>query len=40
MKLDRTNEVKNKSIIFSSGEPIFVSGKDAGKVIDPTPTGR
>ena len=40
MKLDRTSEVEIKSIIFSNGEPIFISGKDAGKVIDPTPTGK
>jgi len=40
MKLDRTSEVEIKSIIFSNGEPIFISGKDTGKVIDPTPTGK
>ena len=40
MKPDRTSDVEIKAIIFSDGEPIFVSGKDTGKVIDPTPIGK
>jgi hypothetical protein len=40
MKPDRTSEVEIKAIIFSKGEPIFVSGKDTGKIVDPTPTGK
>jgi hypothetical protein len=40
MKPDRTSEVEIKSIIFSNGEPIFVSGKDTGKIVDPTPIGK
>ena len=39
MKPDRTSEVGIRSIIFSKGEPIFVWGKDTGKIVDPTPTG-
>ena len=35
-----TNEVAIKSIIFNNGEPIFVWGKDNGKIVDPTPIGK
>jgi hypothetical protein len=40
MKPDRTSDVEIRAIIFSGGEPIFVSGKDTGKVVDPTPIGK
>jgi hypothetical protein len=40
MKPGGTSDVDLKSIIFSNGEPIFVSGKATGKVIDPTPIGK
>ena len=40
MKPDRTSEVGIRSIIFSKGEPIFAWGKDRGKIVDPTPTGK
>jgi hypothetical protein len=40
LKPDRTSEVEVKSIIFSNGEPIFIWGKDTGKVVDPTPIGK
>jgi hypothetical protein len=40
MKPDRTNDVEIRAIIFSEGEPIFVSGKDTGKIIGPTPIGK
>lgn len=37
MKPDGTGEADLRSIIFSSGEPIFVWGKATGKIIDPAP---
>jgi hypothetical protein len=40
MKPDRTSEVEIRSIIFSNGEPVFAWGKDTGKIVDPTPTGK
>jgi hypothetical protein len=40
MKPDRTSEVEIRSMIFSNGEAVFVSGKDTGKVVDPTPIGK
>ena len=40
MKPGGTSEVDLKSIIFSNGEPIFVTGKASGKLVDPTPIGK
>jgi hypothetical protein len=40
MKPDRTSEVEIRAIIFSNGEAIFASGKDTGRVVDPTPIGQ
>jgi hypothetical protein len=40
MKPDRTSDVEIRAIIFSDGEPLFVQGKDAGKIVDPTPIGK
>lgn len=37
MKPDNTGEADFRSIIFSSGEPIFIWGKAMGKIIDPAP---
>lgn len=40
MKSGGISELDLKSIIFSNGEPIFVSGKANGKLVDPTPIGK
>jgi hypothetical protein len=40
MKPGGTSEVSIRSIIFSNGEPIFVSGNATGKIVDPTPIGK
>jgi hypothetical protein len=40
MKPDRTSDVEIRAIIFSKGEPIFLWGKDTGKIVDPTPIGK
>ncbi len=40
MKPDRTSEVEIRSIIFSNGEAVFATGKDTGRVVDPTPIGK
>jgi hypothetical protein len=40
MKSDRTSDVEIKAIVFSNGEPIFVHGKDTGKIVDHTPIGK
>jgi hypothetical protein len=40
MKPGGTSELDLKSIVFSNGEPIFVSGKASGKIVDPTPIGK
>jgi hypothetical protein len=40
IKSDGTGEADIKYIIFSNGEPVFVTGKAAGKVVDPTPIYR
>ncbi len=39
MKPGGTGELVLNSIIFSSGEPILVTGKAIGKLVDPTPIG-
>jgi hypothetical protein len=40
MKAGGISELELRSIIFSNGEPIFVSGKANGKLVDPTPIGK
>ena len=40
MKPGGTSELDLKSIIFVSGEPVFVMGKASGKIVDPTPIGK
>ncbi len=40
MKSGGISDVDIRSIIFSNGEPIFVVGKDTGRIIDPTPIGK
>jgi hypothetical protein len=40
MKPGGISDLDLKSIIFSSGESIFVMGKASGKIVDPTPIGR
>jgi hypothetical protein len=40
MKPGGTSELDLKSIIFVSGEPVFVMGKATGKIVDPTPIGK
>ncbi len=40
MKPGGVSELDLKSIIFSSGEPIFAWGKAEGKLVDPTPIGK
>jgi hypothetical protein len=40
MKMGGTSDVDIKSIVFSSGEPIFIVGKATGKLVDPTPIGK
>ncbi len=40
MKSGGISDLDLRSIVFSDGEPILVSGKANGKIIDPTPIGK
>ncbi len=40
MKPGGISELDLRSIIFSGGDPVYVSGKATGKIIDPAPIGK
>ena len=40
LKAGGVSEIDLKSVIFSNGEPVFVSGKATGKIVDPAPIGK